>query len=83
MDDPRLAGRMRCGGGFEMRSAIPVAVWRPPRLASRTCGWGPPGCESEHSGPTAIEMASDLRIERPFVFTCPCASGLRVELARD
>eukprot|EP00969_Alexandrium_andersonii_P119835 5298110-Alexandrium_andersonii.AAC.1 len=39
----------------------------PPRLASRTCESEPSGCESEHSGPTAAEVACDLRVERPFL----------------
>eukprot|EP00969_Alexandrium_andersonii_P060554 2666405-Alexandrium_andersonii.AAC.1 len=54
-------------GGCGQCFAIPVACWRPPRLASRTCESGPPGCKSEFSGPTAAGIASDLRrIERPF-----------------
>eukprot|EP00969_Alexandrium_andersonii_P357949 15449940-Alexandrium_andersonii.AAC.1 len=60
-----------------------VAVWRPPRLASRTCGSEPAGCESEPSGQTVAGIASELRVERPFRFTVPCESGLRVEIASD
>eukprot|EP00969_Alexandrium_andersonii_P356762 15447269-Alexandrium_andersonii.AAC.1 len=45
---------------------VSQACWMPPRLASRTCESEPPGCESEHSGPAAAEVASDLRAERPF-----------------